>query len=122
MLKSTDPLFNHQYNYYNICQQTKQSASDHLSKLVSAGKAAEIDGQSIEDNLVHRFPSSMTDQKFKDKILEAPKVDGKIQFVSMKDKIRDYESNMAILNVSKPQANSSKKATSKPCGIKPGRK
>ena len=55
ILKSTDPLFNHQYHYYNLQQQTKQSASDHHSKLVSARKAAEIGGHSLEDNLVQRF-------------------------------------------------------------------
>ena len=66
---------NHENNYYKIRQQTKQSASHLLSKLVSAGKAAEIDGQSLEDNLVQRFLSSMTDQKLTYKILETPKVD-----------------------------------------------
>ena len=54
-LKSTNPLFNRQYNFYNLKQQQKQTASDYLATLSSAEKAAEVRGQTLEDNLVERF-------------------------------------------------------------------
>ena len=41
-------------------------------------------------------------------------MEGKIQFAHLVERVKDYESNMAITGVSKPQAKSSKKAASNP--------
>ena len=115
ILKSTDPVFNRQYHYYNLRQQHKQSAS--ITWLNSDMQENQLQ---LEDNLVQRFSSGTSDQKLGEKILETSKEDLKIQYDAMKDKIRDYESNMAITSVRKPQANSSKKLTSNPPASKPG--
>ena len=59
----------------------------------------------MEDNFVQRFLSGSSDLKFKEKILDTPKVDGKIRYNNMKKKNKNYGSNAAIKSVSKPQAN-----------------
>ena len=62
-----------------------------MAKLSSAAKAAEVGGQTLEDNLVQRFLPGSSDLKLKDKILDTPKVDWKIHFNHVTEKIKDYE-------------------------------
>ena len=67
-----------------------------MAKLSSAAKEAEVGGQTLEDNLVKRFLPGSSDLKLKEKILDTPKVDGKIRFNHIKEKIKYYESNAVI--------------------------
>ena len=111
-LKSSHPIFNRQFTYFNIKQENREAASDTLDRIILQSKVSNVNPISQDDLTVHILVNSLSDARLKEKILEIDRIDGNIEMNAVITAIKSYEANALIATKNKPVNNAKNTSTS----------